>query len=64
MERLLDTKKLERRRYAVKSAGAFRTAAAAKAPKGFDGLPKQKCILKVPQRSSMGGACRRLQRIL
>ena len=29
-------------------AGALGTAATAKAPRGSDGLPKQKCVLEVP----------------
>ena len=30
------------------AAGALRTTAAVKAPRGSGGLPKQKCVLEVP----------------
>ena len=32
----------------IEAAGALGTAAAAKAPRGSGGLPKQKCVLEVP----------------
>ena len=37
------------------AAGALWTAATTKASRRSGGLPKQKCVLEVPKRSSKGG---------
>ena len=49
MEWSLDKNRAQTREiWPFEAAGALGTAAAAKAPRGSGGLPKQKCVLKVP----------------
>ena len=49
MERSLDKNRARTREiWSLEPAGALGTAAAAKAPRELDGLPKQKCVLEVP----------------
>ena len=38
------------------AARALGTAIAAKAPRGLDGLPKQKCVLEVPESNNIEGS--------
>ena len=49
MEWLLDTFGAQTTKiWPFEAAGALRTVATAKAPRGSGGLPKQKCVLEVP----------------
>ena len=48
MDWLLDKKAWRREIWLFEATRTLGIAAAAKAPRGLDGLPKQKCVLEVP----------------
>ena len=56
MEWLLDTFEAQTTKiWLFEAARALGTTAAAKAPRGSGGLPKQKCVLQVPQSHNIEG---------